>query len=181
MPRYVAFLRGINVGGHVVRMDTLRELFESLRLASVETFIASGNIVFESRAGDRQALTVKIERAVERALGYEVATFLRTDVEVARIAASPYWKSARARSAVARNVGFLPRAPGAAAKRALRGLVSEIDDFQLTGRELFWVSRALLSESEFSYALFEKMLRVRATFRNLNTVARLAAKYPPAS
>ena len=49
--RLVAFLRAINVGGHNVKMDRLRELFEALGLSNVETFIASGNVIFDSRPG----------------------------------------------------------------------------------------------------------------------------------
>jgi len=52
MPRYVAFLRAINVGGHVVTMAQLKRAFEAVPLASVETFIASGNVIFESRSTD---------------------------------------------------------------------------------------------------------------------------------
>lgn len=48
MTRYFAFLRAINVGGHVVKMDRLRQVFESLAFSNVETFIASGNVIFES-------------------------------------------------------------------------------------------------------------------------------------
>ena len=43
---YVALLRGINVGGRNVKMDRLREIFESLGFSNVETFIASGNVIF---------------------------------------------------------------------------------------------------------------------------------------
>ena len=56
MPRYVAFLRAINVGGHVVKMERLRALFEDLGFAKVETLIASGNVIFETRAEDAGAL-----------------------------------------------------------------------------------------------------------------------------
>jgi len=56
MTRYVAFLRAINVGGHNVKMDALRALFESMKLASVETFIASGNVIFETNRRDPAAL-----------------------------------------------------------------------------------------------------------------------------
>ena len=48
MPRYIAFLRAINIGGHTVKMDDLRQLFESLQFTSVETFIASGNVIFKA-------------------------------------------------------------------------------------------------------------------------------------
>jgi len=51
MPRYVALLRGINLGGHTVKMDRLKKLFEELGLKNVETFIASGNVIFESAHG----------------------------------------------------------------------------------------------------------------------------------
>jgi hypothetical protein len=62
--RYVAFLRAINVGGHVVKMDRLRTLFEGLGFANVSTFIASGNVVFDSTATD----TRPIPRSVQRSL-----------------------------------------------------------------------------------------------------------------
>ena len=57
MPQYVAFLRAINVGGHIVKVQDLRRIFESCAFAGVETFIASGNVVFESS-----------ERAVQKRL-----------------------------------------------------------------------------------------------------------------
>src|SRR5690349_14004133 len=86
MPRYVALLRGINVGGHTVKMDPLRDEFERMGFANVSTFIASGNVVFESDEGEAAALETMIEQRLLQWLGYEVATFLRVDAEIARIA-----------------------------------------------------------------------------------------------
>ena len=86
MPRYIAFLRAINVGGHTVKMDRLRQHFESLGFANVETFIASGNVVFETTAMDTAALETRIAAALHAALGYEVATFIRTEAELSGIA-----------------------------------------------------------------------------------------------
>jgi uncharacterized protein (DUF1697 family) len=68
--RYVAFLRAINVGGHIVKMDQLRKLFEGLRLANVETFIASGNVIFDCGAEDAQKLERRIEAHLQKSLGY---------------------------------------------------------------------------------------------------------------
>src|SRR5262249_5968026 len=84
--RYVAFLRGINVGGHRVRMDQLRDLFKALDLSHVETFITSGNVIFEAAAGDSAVLESRIEGHLERSLGYEVDTFIRTPAELASVA-----------------------------------------------------------------------------------------------
>ena len=72
MPRTLAFLRAINVGGRTVRMEELRRLFEDLGLARVETVIASGNVVLESRASDEAALAKRIEKQLAAGLGFEV-------------------------------------------------------------------------------------------------------------
>ena len=86
MPRHIAFLRAINVGGHTVKMDLLCRLFEELGLKDVETFIASGNVIFRSPAKSA-SLEVKVERHLRQALGYEVATFIRNEAEIAAVAA----------------------------------------------------------------------------------------------
>jgi Uncharacterized protein conserved in bacteria len=78
MPRYIAFLRAINVGGHVVKMDHLKKLLESVNLSNVETFIASGNAIFESSGRTPKVLKKKIADCLLKDLGYEVATFIRT-------------------------------------------------------------------------------------------------------
>jgi len=107
MPRYVAFLRAINVGGHIVKMDALRRHFASLGFDDVETFIASGNVIFQSRSTAAAALERRIEACLEERLGYEVKTFLRTDAEVTAIAAYRAFEPARVASAGSFNVGFL--------------------------------------------------------------------------
>src|SRR5258708_39876825 len=84
--RYAAFLRAINVGGHVVKMDRLRKLFEAAGLGGVETFINSGNVVFESSKKNGDGLERTIQPRLEKALGFSVATFVRSMPEVAAIA-----------------------------------------------------------------------------------------------
>ena len=84
MMRYVAFLRAINVGSHVVKMDRLRALVESTGLAQVSTFIASGNVLFESKKSPVQLETL-LEGTLNTALGYEVTTMVRSADNVARI------------------------------------------------------------------------------------------------
>src|SRR5207249_2963529 len=86
MPKYVALLRAINVGGHTVKMDYLRTLFEAIGLSNVETFIASGNVIFDSGSKDTRALERKIEKHLQETLGYEVKTFVRGVAELAVVA-----------------------------------------------------------------------------------------------
>ena len=82
MPRYAAFLRAINVGGRVVKMEALRRFFESLDFANVETVIASGNVLFDASSKSEKALEKKIQDHLHTKLGYEVATFVRSPAEM---------------------------------------------------------------------------------------------------
>jgi uncharacterized protein (DUF1697 family) len=179
MSRYFAFLRAINVGGHTVKMERLSELFRSLGFNEVETFIASGNVIFETKARAAAGLERKIESGLHEALGYEVATFLRTDAEVAAVARCRPFEDRELQSAVAFSVGFLSQPLTPASVRVIHGLRTEIDDFQVRGREVYWLCRVRQSESAFSGAVLEKALGQRATFRGMKTMQKLAAKYLP--
>ena len=183
MPRLVAFLRAINVGGHVVTMAELRKHFEALGFGDVETFIASGNVVFSARAGSPAAFERKIEARLQKALGYEVRTFVRTGAEVAAVAACRPFAEARIASGVAFSVGFHAEPIAAAAARALQALGTRFDEFHVRGREVYWLSQTRQSDSPMSNLVFAKTLKAPGTFRNMNTVARLVAKhgFEPAS
>lgn len=162
--KYVAFLRAINVGGHVVKMDQLRKLFEAMGFSNVETVIASGNVIFDARNPSES----KIESALQKALGYEVRTFLRTPAELAKIAETKLDSDA-----AVLYVGFLAEGP----KRDLKSLETANDKFHIIGRELYWVLSTKFSDSKISGALLEKTLGQKTTLRNITTVRRIAAKY----
>ena len=177
MTKHIAFLRAINVGGHTVKMDALRQMFESLGFADVETFIASGNVIFESKAGNAKTLEKKIETCLHEALGYEVATFIRTHVELAEIAAYKPFPQSQMDAAAALNVGFLADPLDAAAKQKLVSLKTDIDDFHVHGRELYWLCEKKQSDSKISNVVIEKALGIKSTLRGVNTVKKLAEKY----
>ncbi|MCW5880069.1 MAG: DUF1697 domain-containing protein [Anaerolineae bacterium] len=179
MPRHIAFLRAINVGGHTVKMDALRRLFEELGFEGVETFIASGNVVFETAETDAAALERRIEAHLRDALGYDVATFLRRDAEVAAVAAYQPFPPAEMAAAMALYVGFLGDALDEASVAKVHAFATDIDVFHVHQREIYWACRRRQSESTFSNAVLERALRRRATWRGINTLQRLAAKYPP--
>jgi uncharacterized protein (DUF1697 family) len=179
--RLIAFLRAINVGGHNVTMEELRRLFRRLGLREVETFIASGNVIFVSDVADLTSLEAKIEAALQRALGYAVTAFLRTPEELAAIVGCKPFQASQVRSAHALYVGFLGQPLDRAAKKLIMALQTDIDLFHVRGREVYWLCKTGQGDSKFSNARFEKLLKTRATWRNLNTIARLAAKYPSAA
>jgi uncharacterized protein (DUF1697 family) len=179
MPHYIAFLRAINVGGHTVKMERLRALFQGMGFAGVETFIASGNVVFEAPETDPAALKGRIEAALGAALGYQVATFLRTPAELAAIARHQPFPAESFAAATAFNLAFLSHPPEAEGERRLMALRTEIDDFVVRRREVYWLCRKKQSESTFSNAVLEKALGQPSTLRGMKTVQAMVAKYGP--
>ena len=177
MTRYVAFLRGINVGGHTVKMDALKKTFEEMGFEKVSTFIASGNVIFESGSKKMDALEKKIESALEKSLGYEVATFLRTDKRVAEIAAHDAFPKEKPKEGDTQYVTFLRAAPDAATKKRVLALSNENDVLHVHDAELHWLRRGGLLDSTISTKEFEQAFgKQPSTTRNLNTIRRLAAK-----
>jgi uncharacterized protein (DUF1697 family) len=194
--RYITFLRAINVGGHTVKMDHLRQLFTALGYTHIETFIASGNVIFTA-PGDPPTLEHQIAHHLHTALGYPVATFLRTPADLAAIAQyqpfpatdpalTPESPQSAIRGALwapqspTLYIGFLPHAP-ADPKSKIQNLKSAAptDDFHLHHRELYWHVPTHLSDSPLTTARLEKLLTLPLTLRNSTTVRRLTAKYPP--
>jgi len=178
MPKYVAFLRAINVGGHTVKMDYLRRLFEAMGFSNVETFIASGNVIFDSTSKSSKALEGKIEDYLFENLGYKVAGFVRSTTELAEVARyKPFAESELNAEGNILYIGFVADRPSEESKQRLLSYATKIDDFHVYGREVYWLCRKKLGESDFPGARFEKTLGMQATLRNSNTVRRIAAKY----
>ena len=176
MPRYVAFLRGVNVGGRTIRMERLREVFTAAGSSAVETFIASGNVIFDSRATNLPALERKVEAALQSSLGYRVATFLRRVTDLEAIAQHQPFTADATGALGTIHVGFLRAAPGAAERRAILALRTEVDELDVKGSEVYWLVRGRLHDSKLSDAVMGRSLG-ETTMRNRNTIVRLAAKY----
>jgi len=178
MPRHIALLRAINVGGRIVKMEVLRQIFESLQFTNVETFIASGNVIFDSPITETATLEKLIEETLLQSLGYEVKTMIRSPQEVETVANyQPFSKAEIETEGHSLYVAFLTDKPEAENQEKLLAYRSEIDDFHIHGRELYWLCRVKSSESKFTNVRLEKTLKMAATSRNITTVKKLAAKY----
>jgi uncharacterized protein (DUF1697 family) len=160
-------------------MDALRKEFEALGLLRVETVIASGNVIFESKSANVRALEQKIERRLRESLGYEVATFVRDPAELSRIAAyEPFSAEELAAGVHGVYVGFVASPPAAEATRRLLDRATPTDLFHVEGREIYWLARQPMTVTPFSGGVIEKLIGMPATFRSITTVRKLAAKYP---
>ena len=173
MARYLAFLRAINVGGHTVAMVDLRRHVEALGVTNVETFIASGNVLFDS-SKKPATLEREFEVGLQAALGYEVATFIRTPTEIAAIAAyQPFGPVEKGHTLF---ISLLKASPDKAAQARVLALQTDVDGFHFHEREFYWLRRGGHDSTKFTGGQFERLIKAPATSRNLNTFVRLAAK-----
>jgi len=178
MKRYVALLRGINVGGHRVKMDVLRGHFVDLGFEEVASYIASGNVIFSAQESDLDALEERIEEGLAEALGWEVPTFIRTFEELhAAVDHDP--EGVTDEDTV--YISFMKSPANDELRRALGELETEEDRFDFRGREFYWVRRGKISDSPlFKGSALDRALKdTPHTRRKLGSVRKLLAKYAP--
>lgn len=178
MDRYVAFLRGMNLGGRRIKNEELRRHFEEMGLEEVATFRASGNVVFATPKREAEAkLAQRVEGELGERLGYEVPVFLRGVEEVAAIAArEPFDPRAVAKSKGKLQVSFLRKKPSAAATRKALAAATAEDLLAIEGRELYWLPSGGISESDLDWKPIDAALGP-GTIRTMGTVEQIAAKY----
>ena len=176
MTRYVCLLRAINVGGRNITMTELKKSFQKAGLERVETFIASGNVIFESAKKPRPLEKI-ISTALQKDLGYAVPSFLRTLPEMQAVSGCKAFDDVTMSAATTYYIGFTTEALTSGQKEKLFTFRSDVDEFNVVGREIYWACRTRSSDSKFNNAVMEKRLGISATWRGINTVRRLVAKY----
>jgi uncharacterized protein (DUF1697 family) len=157
-------------------MSQLKELFESFGFVAVETFIASGNVLFESVEGSNVAVETTIASGLQAALGYEVDTFVRSLHELASIVDYEAFPQETLDKAGAFGIAFLSNPLSDEQIGTLMALETDVDSFVSHGREVYWLCSVKQSQSTFSSAVMERKLGIRATFRGVNTLLRVISK-----
>lgn len=163
MPSYIAFLRAVNVGGTgKLPMAELRAMCESIGLTGVRTYIASGNVVFQSRLAEA-TIKAKLERCLEDYAGKPVGVLVRTGAELAAVLEANPFKTAAPNRTVAI---FLDTPPPPDALAAATGLRTE--EMALGTREIY---------VHYGDGMADSKLKIPAakagTARNMNTIATL--------
>lgn len=177
MPKYIAFLRAINVGGHVVKMDYLKNLFVEIGFENVETFIASGNVIFDFKSKNKKSIKDEIEKTLRIKLGYNVTAFIRTVNELKSIAEyNPFGVSELTAKENILYIAFLDNSSKTDLQKKILSMSNSMNEFHFNEKELYWLCRKKFSESEFSGKTLEKILQTETTIRNSTTVRKIAAK-----
>jgi uncharacterized protein (DUF1697 family) len=184
MPKYVAFLRAINVGGRQVKMGPLAEHFQTLGYSEVQTFINTGNVIFQASdpasdpASDQACaqLAAQIETPLEALLGFRAEVFVRDISALQAILATAATLSEPPNGGEL-NVAFLKAPLSEAQALTLAELTSPIDAFLSQGSEVYWTCQVAQHGSKFSNALFERKLKLRSTLRRVTMLKQLSEEF----
>jgi uncharacterized protein (DUF1697 family) len=173
MVTFVALLRGINVGRHRrIKMDDLKTLLVELGFTDIQTYIQSGNLVFQCGESDSRAVGSAIREKIRQKYDYDVPVIMLTPVELRRVVEdNPLIKLPEKRL----NVTFLEEIPSQVYIDKLEKVVLSPEQFSLKGRAVYQYSPEGYKKKKLSNALFEKALNVSATTRGWSTVKRLRA------
>jgi uncharacterized protein (DUF1697 family) len=172
--RFIALLRGINVGGYKkVAMADLLALLKRLDFDDARTLLQSGNLVFRTVGKTATQLERLLESEVLERLGLETKLFVRSEEEwKAVVAANPFTREAKSDPARL-IVVFLERAPEAEKLNALQAAIKGRETLRAGGRHLYIVYPDGMGTSKLTNAVIEKKLAMRGTARNWNTVLKL--------
>jgi len=171
--RYVAFLRGINVGGHnKIKMEILREMFAALRYENVRTYINSGNVIFEASESDENSLAAEIERAIQSEFSLSIKVMIRTIDEIKDVIKNnPF--DGQFENDKDLHVLFLDEEPPEDKCQLLLSNNNENELFTVRNREIFCLLRVGVLDSLLGKDYIGKKLKVSATARNWRTVNKI--------
>jgi uncharacterized protein (DUF1697 family) len=178
--RYIALLRGINVGGQrLIKMDELARIFDGSGFKNVRTFQQSGNVFFDSASANQTALTKKIEKALREALGYEVTVVLRTIAELQTLVKRNPFRRFQSSQDVMLCVVFLTEDPQNKVPIPLVSTSDNLEVFAVRDRAVFVVLRRKKTGwFGFPNNFVEKQFGVSGTTRqwsSINKIVKAAA------
>ena len=174
MARFVSLLRGINVSGQKkIRMVDLKSAYEALGLTNVQTYVQSGNVVFDTKLRSAAKVATLLEEQIDSCFGFDVTVLIRTPADLQRIVkTNPFAKQAsKEPSKVA--VAFLAARPTAAMVELVKDVDAGGDEFVVNGAEVFLHCPVGFGRSKLSHALFERKFKMPVSARNWKTVMAL--------
>ncbi len=170
MPGYVAMLRGINVAGHkTIGMEHLRTLCRDIGFQNVETYVQSGNVVFQTQKETPAVLSKRIGEAILHSFGFETAIIVKTSKQMENVIANnPFLKEKDVDSSKL-HVTFLSEIPKKGSSKKLRELGTSPDQFHAAQDEIYLYCPNGYGRTKLSNNAIEKALSVTATTRNWKT------------
>lgn len=174
MPKYVALLRGINVGGNnKISMAALKITLEKIGLKNTTTLLASGNVVFESEIKNSGKLISKISEALEKKFHFPIPVLLRPFSEIEKLIALDPFKGIKVTPQIRLYVTFLSQKP----KSTAVSYISSDTSFRIistTKNAVFSVLDLSKAKTPEAMGVLEKIFGKNVTTRNWNTIIKIA-------
>ena len=175
MIRYVAFLRGMNLGRRRIKNPELCAAFEDIGFTNVAAYLASGNVIFDAEDAEADAVAVAIESGLRDSLGYEVPTFLRSADEVREIAGYAPFAEVTCERTGKMQVAMLRGEVSKSDRVSVLELSNDADMLEVVGRELYWWPKGNFLDSELDLKVVEGLGPM--TIRTKGMVERLAGRF----
>lgn len=174
MHTYIAFLRAVNVGGHhKMKMNALRDAFLECGFSDVETYIQSGNVIFDSLFQKKDPIRQLLEEQIVTVFGYDIHAIIRTPGELLYLMQHNPFREETGVSARC-YVTFFSSPPEEQLKRDLENKSSETEQYRFVSDDLFsLIDKETKPDSKFSNNFIENLTNIQATTRNLNTVRHM--------
>ena len=170
----ISLLRGVNIGGHhIMKMDALRDLYEDLGLRDAQTYVQSGNVVFQTKAGDISKLTKRIEDAIEKKFGFRIFVVLRTKAELGEVIARNPCAKRRGIDPRKLAVMFLKETPTAECLQSALKIETAPEELWISGCHAYVYFTNGMARPKMSWPAIERALKTTGTGRNWNTVTKL--------
>jgi uncharacterized protein (DUF1697 family) len=172
--KYVALLRGINVGGkNMIKMETLRATFESLGYENVKSYINSGNLVFETRKTDDRKLAKTIHDAIQKDFGFDISVMVRSMKEIEEIVKNnPF--DGQFDNHKYLHVFFLDSELSNGQRELIDSITNENERIEVHGRTLYCLLKISIIDSAVGKGIIDKKLKIPATGRNWRTIQKIA-------
>ncbi len=170
----ISLLRGVNIGGrHQIKMEALRDLYESLGLRHPQTYIQSGNVVFATKERNLAPLPQRIEDAIEKSFGFRPSVILRTAPELQEVIAGNPFAARTGINPSKLIVTFLASEPSPEARDKVLAIKTHPDELHLTGRHLYIYFLNGMGQPTVAWGIIERALKTAGSARNWNTVNKL--------
>lgn len=170
--KYVAFLRGINVGGKtIIKMEALRQVFSALGFENVKSYIQSGNVIFETRKTDDQKLAAKIEAAVEKEF-FKTPVMVRSIDEIKDAFENNPFADEKFEDKLF-HILFLSEKLSDEKAEMLLSKSTENEKFAVRNREVYCLLRDGVADSLLGKKFIDNKLKTPATARNWRTIKKL--------
>jgi uncharacterized protein (DUF1697 family) len=167
---YISLLRGVNVGGHKIIMTQLKELYESLHLEEVKTYIQSGNVIFQSEENDRNRLKNILEQEIEHEFNLKIPLIIMTRDELKKVINNnPFYNEDKSKL----YITFLFNSYKKLLEREIEKVKDKNEKYYLGKKEIYLFLPQGYGRTKLNNNFFEKKLKVSATTRNLKTIEKL--------